>query len=83
MGSSSLLTNIILAGIGLAVGGLVVGNLFGASVTTFTDAFIGRANTGNYTGATASVGQIVPLMWVLGFLGVFLAVFISTLKRAR
>jgi hypothetical protein len=72
-----------MAGIALSVGGLVIGALFDASVTEFTDAFIGLSGTGNFTGASASVADIVPVIWVLGFLGVFLAVFIGTIKKAQ
>lgn len=78
-----IMSLVIVAGISLAIGGLVVGSLFSSAVTTFTDAFNGLAGTGNYTGATASVGRIVPVMWVLAFLGIFLGVFIGLLKKAN
>ena len=78
----NLMSLIIMGGIALAVGGLVVGALFDASAKSFTDAFIGNSGTGNFTGASASIADIVPIMWILGFLMTFLGVAMGLMKRA-
>lgn len=83
--SGNLLNTVLLGGIGLAIGGLVVGSLFYSAAPGFTDAF-GGLNTSagsNITSTVGAVGGIVPVLWILCFLGVFLAVFIKGIDKVK